>query len=667
MAVVTCIIVPFGLPKGDYVRTVLWAFAVLASAIGWGAGFVTLFFRGGPPFDWGLKGALGLSVHLAVGGVLAMLSLVSSKTTFVAVALGVAIFAVEGWRGATAQDVPAGVRRHARSSSAADVTVLSLFFAVVLLHFLGMAGERSGNKWDDYEAYFTYPKQLLGSGSLIEPFSVRRIATYGGQSYLHALVLVFSTVFRLGVVDNGICFLLLGGLALGWVRERPRLGARVAALPLIGLAGLPHEPHNSASELSGAVFFFALFRLLDRPRGALKSPIANALAGALVMFGACTLRQSNLIPAAAIVAAWYAVRILRDPAARPAWVREAALAGACAIGLLLPWMILAYRSSRTLLYPVFQGNAIKEFGLFEPISIADRARFFVACVLHSGPLPGILLAFTAALVMPSRRDTTALRACLAGTAVGAIALFVTLASADDLISAHRYFLPFELGFFLSACVAIAGAERNRGGGQDQGIIAISLITGAVVLEFSDGRDTLCTIYLDDIDAIKTELRSQARPPPNPADAEYARLQHTVPEHEPLLVMLDEPFRLDFERNRIVSWDQPGAASPRPHLPVGRGPEALAQYLQGLGLRYLAFQLADLGGSSPEYTTTPWKERLDAPIPGYDMKSRAMQLRAAARFYVDIFGSLKELATSRKHLFAENGTFVLDLATRSAPP
>jgi hypothetical protein len=686
MAAAACVLVPFGHPRHEYLRTVVWAGVVLASAIGWGSGLARFLFGTDVRLGWGLEAALGLAVHLALGGVLAMLSLVSSRTTYVTVGVGVALCTVVGWARARRQPGLAELPRRTRPASVADATVLVLFFGIALLHAVGMAGERSANMWDDLEAYFSFAKQLLGSGTLIEPFSVRRIAAYGGQPYLHALVLVYSSVFRLGVVDNGICFLVLGGLALGWVRERPRLRTAVAAPALVGLVALPHLPHNSASELSSAVFFFALFRVLDRPRGRPagedrarggadptgprsprpESPRApgdaarNALAIGLAAFGACTLRQSNLVPAAAIPAAWYAVRILRDRGRRWGWAREAGFVALFTTALLLPWMILAYRSSGTALYPAFQGNAVKEFGLFEPITRTEVAKFFVACVLFPGRLPGALFAFTAGLLQPRHRRNDALRASLAGTAAGAVALFLTLAQADDLDSTGRYFLPLELGYYLSACVAVAGAVRSGGSARGGALIAISFIVGALALQLSSGRDTLQTIYLGDIDAISAELDKPAQRDPDPADAPYAALQQTIPEHEKLLVMLDEPFRLDFKRNRILSWDQPGSASPKPKIPIGEGPEALAQYLQRVGVRYLAFHI---GGSSPEYQLNTWEAWLKPGAPsGRDLRSRRPQLHAMARFYVDVLTNLPKLAASRKQLYADGGTYVLDLAT-----
>jgi hypothetical protein len=665
-ALAVCLVVPTGLVRHDYLRTVLWGGAILASAVGWGRlASRHLFGKEARP-GWGLEAALGMAVHLMLGGLLAMLSLVSAKTIYGAVAIGVALFAVEAWRRVLTEVAEAGSSRRAAPANLADAALVVLFFGIAIVHYLGMAAERPGNIWDDYEAYYSFPKQLLATGTLIEPFSPRRIASFGGQPYLQAVVLAFSTVFRVGVLDNGICFIVIGALAIGWVRERPHLPTAVAAPALIGLVTLPYRPHNAASELSGAVFFAAIFRILDRPRRADEGPAGNALALALAVFSTCTLRQSNLAAAGMIPAAYYLYRIAREPEARRRWAQEAALAALFTGALLLPWMVLAYRSSGTLLYPLALGNGVGDFGAFEPITALEKARFVVMASLYPGHIPGLLLVLAAGLLVPGR-TSLALRASLAGTGLAILMLFNIFASADEVDSTHRFLFPYALGYFVSVSVVTAGAVAYRTTMRGGSVIAAALVACALMLQLSQGRDTLVAVYLADVDSIAVESARPARfGDAAGADARYTALQQAVPEHETLLVMLDQPFRLDFKRNRIFSWDQPGGSSPKPHLPIGRGPEAVAQYLLDHGVRYVAY----FYGASPEYNNS-WEGRLKGPAPARDGKSRGAQLRAMARYYVDIFANLRQLTTSRKQLYADNGAYVLDLATPSeaepAPP
>jgi hypothetical protein len=694
-ALAVCLAVPAGLVQDDYLRTVLWGGAILASAVGGGAIVARRLYGHDARVGWGLEAALGMAVHLALGGLLAMLSLVSVTTCYVAVTLGVALFAREAWRRAAAEAAPPDPDTRKETGldapSVAGMTVVILFFGVALLHYLGMAAERPANIVDDFQAYFSFPKQLLASGTLIEPFSSRRIDAYGGQSYLQALVLACSTVSRIGVLDNGICVLVLAGLVVGWVRERPHLPLAVAVPALLGLFTLHYYDlnHNAASEFSGAVFFLAIFRVLDRPRRVGESAWAHALALALVAFAACTLRQTNLCAAAVIPAVYYGARMAREGDARRRWAHEAALATLFSLAFLLPWMVLAYRSCGTALYPLILGNGAKNIVSFEPISAVEKARYFVVASMYPGRLPGLLLAFTAGLFVPSRASVS-LRASLAGTALATIMLFNALAPADAVESTNRYLFPYGLAYVLAVSLVAARAVAHPTIRFRRSMVAMALVVGALVLQLVHTRDTLAGNYLADEDAVKAALANPARSNLDPGHGVYAALQRAVPEHATLLVMLDQPFRLDFNRNRILSWDQPGAASPSPHLPIREGPDALAQYLLGQGIRYVAYcdgpppeYIPDAGaryalgqgvryvaycdGPSPEYNHS-LENLLHNYVPSRDGNSDGSQpLRNIARLYVDIFANLQKLTATRKHLYADNGIKILDLATPAPSP
>jgi hypothetical protein len=156
-----------------------------------------------------------------------------------------------------------------------------------------------------------------------------------------------------------------------------------------------------------------------------------------------------------------------------------------------------------------------------------------------------------------------------------------------------------------------------------------------------------------------ELVDPPRSHLDPADAPYAALQRAVPQHATLLVLLDQPSRLDFKRNRIFLWDQPGNVSPPPHLPIGQGPQALARYLLDQGVRYVAY--------SSRYNYV-WEDLLRGPVPPRDGAHAGPAIRNIARLYMDVATNLQKLTATRKLLYADHGIYVLDLATPApAPP
>jgi len=154
-------------------RAVCVGGAILASAVGWGAIVAHRVYGNDAWVGWGLEAALGMAVHLALGGLLAMFSLVSVTTCYVAVTLGVVLFAFEARRRAAANAAPTGSAPQAGMGSndpSIAGGVVILFLGVALLHYLGHAAVRPANIFDDYQAYLVFPKQLLATGTLIEPF-----------------------------------------------------------------------------------------------------------------------------------------------------------------------------------------------------------------------------------------------------------------------------------------------------------------------------------------------------------------------------------------------------------------------------------------------------------------------------------------------------------------
>ena len=496
---------------------------------------------------------------------------------------------------------------------------------------------------------------------------------YGGQSYLQALVLAFSTVSRIVVLDNGICVLVLAGLVVGWVRERPRFPFAVAVPALLGLLTLHYYDfnHNAASEFSGAVFFLAMFRVLDRPRRAGESAWANALALALVASAACTLRQSNLAAAALIPAAYYGLRMVRERDARRRWAQEAALAALFSLALLVPWMVLTYRSCGTPLYPLILGQRRQKPPWFRshfrshPISAVEKARYFVMASLYQGRLPGLLLAFTAGLLVPSRASLCATRVARRHRIGHNHALQRLGIRAPD--RRHRS-IPLPVWARL---LPRRIAHRRRGGGashnearplrdrHDPG----RLRAGAAAVP--DAAATSC----GSTSTTPTTARPRWRIPPDPTSIPATlsmlpsnALSRSTPRSSSCSISLfvstssgTASFRGMSQAPSAPRLTYPSARAQTPWLgissarasatsPTATGPRQItcrdvqlqALYRLGQGVRYVAY--CDRG-PSPEYPPTPNR----------------------------VVADLEKLTATRKQLYADNGTYVLDLATPAPPP
>ena len=130
---------------------------------------------------------------------------------------------------------------------------------------------------------------------------------------------------------------------------------------------------------------------------------------------------------------------------------------------------------------------------------------------------------------------------------------------------------------------------------------------------------------------------------------YARMQQAVPAGEPLLTRLEYPFTLDFSRQAVFVADYPGGSSPPPGMPSFQGAEALAAYLLGRGVRYVAYSYRSEAG----FDRGRWGHRLGEGTHPWT--------RAQARLAFDFQRSLDELGRTRARIHDDGDVFVLDLA------
>ena len=636
---------------GPLHRAAIWGFVLLVSFAGWGALVAQLAGAQRRP-DLGLRLAWGMAAILVVGGTACLLSVANRAVLFALVLVGVGL-----------QLRALSPARHAASDSAAAprrpaaTTVVLVLVAVLagIQYYGGATGARLQTN-DDWIAYLAYPEQILASGTLIEPFSMRRMAAYGGQSFLQALTLIGSAnALQIPLLDMGVCLVVVLALLVG-DRSRAPLGAWV--IPLLLVLALPNIRTNSGSVMSGVVFFLALFRtvasaqLADRPR-------REALVLGMLAAAAATLRPTYIPPAAALLAIVYApvlVRALRRPdATRRRRVADVALAPAAMLVCVLPWALLSYRSNATLLYPLFEGTYQAQYGRLTAAGpLIDRAAFLRMNLAHSSP-GGRLFFFLAALLMPWRSTRGALPALTWASAIGFVAVVWSF-PLSDVWSMVRYYYAFVAATILAVSFHVCSLSWDRWRRDPvRTAIPALLVVAAIALQVGSAAAQLWSDYREMGVRILVAMR-------NPAvllgpDRAYRRLQAKVPAGAPLLVMLDQPFWLDFRRNKIALLDLPGQVSPPPGMSFDDD-EELVRYLAGQGFRFLAFVRSS--GSKGAYRRRIWEQMLGPP-------PAPLWAQSAPR-YLKAFDRLESLSRSRVRVYDDGKMVVLDLARPvPAPP
>ena len=207
-----------------------WTFTVAVAFYGAGAALDRVFAEGNAPRL--LRIGWGMALYEWAIGVLAAIRHGGRPFVFASILAGVALalhdVATTEW---SLGPVATRVRRWcvARPMATAAIALSLLFVAVRAV--LSLRTRADGFLYDDGEAYVVFVRQLVETGDFDQPFSLRRVQSFGGMT---ALV---STVFADGgdewshgyVFDWGMTFVLTVAFAFG-VRASSRAGAWVRGL-----------------------------------------------------------------------------------------------------------------------------------------------------------------------------------------------------------------------------------------------------------------------------------------------------------------------------------------------------------------------------------------------------------------------------------------------------
>jgi hypothetical protein len=640
----------FGLFTGiAEVRSLVWAFAMMISFSGWGATLSLLASRD-TSIEVGLRTAWGMAVVVWIGGLLVAAGLATGPVLRVIVGIGIGVAC------ANAVLIPPPSRAKSEVWGKAFLLFIAIFLTILLC--VSSLTDR-GTWWsnDDTTAYLVFPKQLVEAGDMIQPFSFRRMSSYGGQSLLQAVLLVGAAPEHAHLFDKGICSAVLVAMLLGRRGEAPAAPFALRLLVAMFVLFLPNYRLNLAAVLSGTVFLFAISETLELPDSALGDPRVRAVILGLLVGAASALRPFFMLPAGLCVLLAFALRAdLRGR--RSVLARELFRLGAVSAVAILPWAIALLRSNGTPLFPGIAGYYLTDSGFTHLNLDFARLMTFWDALRYWEPIGTIHLFFLAALIR-TRFDTPAFRASTIALLVGGLVMLALLPQ-----SAYRdrcrYICPLELAFVLTVALRSLAAFTPRfdASSLTAGIFVVIGIIGEIYWRHEDTAKTYD-------DAFKEAHLITAGPLPEEseallkteADAQHVRevysdIQGSIPAGAPVLAMLEEPYRLDFGRNRVAILDLPGLVGPRGGVPLYQGPDKVAEYFLGLGIRYLALvnprQTRDL------YSIGGWEEHA---------KTTGMPQNALAPRVLDVFDNFEKLRGSKQKLYEQGNVVVLDLASQ----
>lgn len=633
----------------------LWGLLVLLSWIGWGALFNRVAY-GKERAGWALQAAWGMGIALFYGGLLCAASLASRGTLKAFMIVGVMLYS---W--SVADDVAQAYERRlwTRWRSLPVAYTLGVLLLVVLLGFqyVGSIAEYRLLLGDDLTAYATYPRKIIESGSLLDPFSIRRMSTYGGQSLLQSFTLLAGAERNLNQFDGGLCVIVMCGLIF---QEAHRVRQRMAwpvLVVLLFVLMLPGRRFNLAGWMSGAVLLFAAFRLMRwEPFASVRRP-ANAVALGLLLSGMCTIRNSYIPMAAVTVVGMYVgLALTKDRAAdrRRALGRELLFSVVACVVIVLPWLVLAWRSNQTFLFPLVKGTYNPAYNLlrgsFPELTGLMRAKAVWANLMHHDPIKTLPLFLLPALFLADSSERKALRVMLVTALIGFMAV-VWGFPASDPFSNERYtfaaLLPAVLATTIIALELLAGEQRLRSSSQ---LAAAGLALLALVLQIHESRESMQKTYESHLERIWDASKDKRQPW---REYTYQEMQNQVPAGAPIVAMVDEPHWFDFRRNRVMLLDHPGGASLAPGWPLLGSHDDSADYFVSRGLRYLA--VVKPSASKEAYRRSHW-ERV----------ARVMPWKLVIHYYRAMFEFVEEIANQRKVLYDDGKMLLIDLASPPAP-
>jgi hypothetical protein len=642
-----------------FAASATWGILLLTSYAGWGSALNTLLFPTRRA-DWGLRGAWGWGVVAFLGGLLCALHLATRGALVVITGFGVAAFGIEVARGYVAWS-RRSVRRWMRAASAGwpfTLGAASVFgVALVLYCATILNGAFNGN--DDNVCYFGFAREILDRGTLTQPFSLRRISAYGVKSLFDALQLAIPVPStHLHVVDGGVALLATLALVAGHARTSRRTSRALVLLLMLLTATLPETRINTATQMTGVVFFLGLYRTLTWAPLSASAPLREAIPVALLAAGACGLRQNYLVPIAVLLALQYGAPILRGVRLWPfelqrAPVVRAATAAAALVVALAPWWAMALHWCGTFLFPLRPGNFSLDYAFFEPLETFEKLHYLWLNVSYSLPVKAVPLLVVAGLVATDRTQ----RRTLAHFGLAAAAGFFMLIRSypdSDAPNLGRYYFGFTFAALVAIALGVADASGRKTTGRERVERATGLVLAvvAVALQIYSDREATASTVDKALTAIQPEYDTpKLWMPPDP-DPTYAELQAAIPEGAPIVVLVDEPAKLDFKRNQIESLDMVGAISPPPGIPLFGNPDGVADYLVRLGYRYAIVAHPDTAAYL--YRRDTWEKNALTGEPVW---------KRTAHHYLRAFDVFDALRKTRTHLAEKGGMTVLDLSSR----
>lgn len=642
---------------------IAWCLVLLLSIAGYGAVLLRLCRCHRPGFP--LAALAGFGVILTLGGLLNLLHLISVPILLATVALGLLAGAL-----ANLAFPPDTTVVHPKPPTEPLNLPGKLLLASFALMFAFRLGASVHTPYyqpsDDYNFYLAAPVKMLETHTFgSDPFSERRVmSSVGGNHFLETLVLAELPLEDVQMADRTLGLLLSALVAFALARVFRLSRTDTAAWALFVIA-TPQLQFNLTFVILPAALFLGMVLVASSDLGPSHNlPAHPWLRGLLLglLAGAVTSLKSTYIVPSAVFLLCFAALVSWRSLGRAATLQLLLAAALAAVAVLLPWAIVNHTAAGTWFYPTLGlGFHYTRWGGFAPPgNHSARVILFKVLPFSLPPLAVFLLGWTR-----GRRDLPA-RVAMSLTLAAALAtILVGIATGGDSVRRYNYpaLLPGMILIFPVFCRSRAAASPSRLGY----ILAATVAAGTALYV---GFNSFTWEYPWGVRCFRTSLTDYRILPnevlaPAVGDTDrtlYQALQAAIPAPDPhggpsaTLETLTDPYLLDFGRRTIFLADVPGAASPPPGWPARQTGDDLARFLLAHGVRYLAYSYAD-GASETDQAAA---EQSANP-------HNSQWIRAEAEIVLAAHHQYEDLGRSRRHLYDDGHSFLLDLADRSTAP
>ncbi len=577
-----------------YVCDYLWGLCVIVSWAGWG-GLLRSALRitDRRSADWGIRAGWGASVTIAIGGVLNLCH-ISYQPVVIALVVTGLLCELAGlilrfrrwlpryrrWR-ASPKVVKHTLVKTRRRLIPALLFIGPCILALAFLYTGSVHQPYCLNPYDDYLAYMVFPIRMLQTGTLIEPFSQRRLATFGGHAFLCAQVFSGSSTDMVWALEMGICPIVIGALIYGFLRPRNTRQLLFAGL-LIVLSFMTAVPRaNSQSLATGVMLFLSLFRTLALEKGMPAQRKRIGWVTVIIVAAVSTLRVNDLIAGFGTLILWR-ISVTTDRSAFER-LKDAALDSFKACLFLIPWSLLLFLSSRTFLWPLMKGNE-RGFHLLLRMDASPVAYLrWVGQFLSWGPIPWLLTPLLLPILFPPFRRCRSSRAALCAAGAGFATTIITVAGNSPTINFIKdlYRFTFPIMFSMSLAILVTAMTARYFAKRLVPNIVAFVAIGAYIYWLGDPR------FLWELNVVGMKTPAPSAAIFSYQQADYRDLQYSIPKGASLFTILNYPNLLDYRRNQIFNADMLLPYGPYPGLPFFEGPDGLKRYLKSQHIDYVA--------------------------------------------------------------------------------